>query len=215
MAGKRSIGEQARQIIRLESRESVLRTLVGTIVGVAIYVILNLVSLPEYKLMGIVTVGISLSLLVIPLAAAFLGPLAGFLVGLLGTLGVDVLLTQQIVAFGTVNLAYGLLGLIIGVPCYTQRKGFSKSRTLGKLILASLSGFLVMILVYLVGLIVIAGQNILPTMLFNFLPFSSVSLITLVIVAPVAVSLVDTVSHYSNVIGRQIGPSADSVEYRR
>jgi len=197
MARKRDFGEQALRILRVESRESVMRTLVGAIAGIVSYVILNLVSLPDYKLMGLVTVRIDLALLVIPLAAAFLGPLAGFLVGLFGTLGVDVLLAQQIVAFGAVDLAYGVLGLIIGIPHYTQRDGFLKSRTLGKLILVSLTGFLVMVLVYLVGLIVIAGQNILPTMLFNFLRFFSVSLITLVIVAPVAVGLVGIVVHYA------------------
>jgi len=174
-----------------------MRTLVGAIAGVVGYVVLNIVSLPEYKLMGFVTVRIDLALLVIPLTAAFLGPLAGFLVGLFGTLGADVLLAQQIVAFGAVDLAYGLLGLIIGIPRYTQRDGFSRTRTLGKLILVSLAGFVVMIIVYLFGLIVIAGQNIMSTMLFNFLPFFSVPLITVVIVAPVAVRLADIVVNFA------------------
>jgi hypothetical protein len=197
MASKKSTGERALQFLRLESPESIMRTLIGTLVGIVGYVTFYLANLPEYKLMGILTVQINLALLVIPLAAAFLGPLAGFFVGLFGTLGADALFTQQIIALGTIDLSYGLLGFSIGIPNYTRGEGFSKGKTLRKLILSSMAGFSVMILLYLVGLIVIAGQNILPTILYNFLPFFSVSLITLVIVAPVAVRLVDVVARYA------------------
>jgi uncharacterized membrane protein len=145
--------------------------------------------------MGMLTVQIDPAILGIPIAGAFFGPLAGLLAGLLGAFGADALFTHQIIAFGIINLSYGLLGLIAGIPHYA--KGFSSGRTLGKLTLFTMGGFLIMALVYLGGLIEVAGQNMLPTLLYNFLPFVSVSLITLFLLTPVAVRLIDILAKYA------------------
>jgi hypothetical protein len=194
---KRSGTGKALNFLRLQTREEIVKTIIGTLIGILSYVVLFLVVLPEYKLMGLLTIQLSLALLVIPVAAAFFGPLTGFMVGFFGTLGADALFTQQIIALGLVDLSYALLGFIIGIPHYTQGEGFSKGRTLGKLILLTFAGFVVMITVYLLGLIVVAGQNLLLTILYNFLPFFSVSLITLVIVSPVVVRLADILASYA------------------
>jgi hypothetical protein len=174
-----------------------LKTLIGTLAGILSYIILYVITLPSYKLMGMLTVQISLALLAIPVAAAFFGPLSGFLVGLLGTLGADALFTQQIIALGVIDLSFGLLGFITGIPHYTEGEGFSKGRRLGKLILFMMAGFVVMTIVYLGGLLVVAGQNLLSVILYNFLPFFSVSLVTLLVVAPVAVRLADILADYT------------------
>jgi hypothetical protein len=183
--------------LRLQTRQEIFKTLLGTLAGIACYVLLYTIALPSYKLMGLITVQVSLALLAIPVAAAFFGPTTGFLVGLLGTLTADALFTQQIIALGVIDLSYGLLGFTIGIPHYNEGEGFSKGRRLGKLILFILAGFLLMTIVFLGALLVIAGQNLLSVILYNFLPFFSVSLVTLSVVAPVAVRLVDMLANYT------------------
>jgi uncharacterized membrane protein len=194
---KTNEGGRLLHFFHLESRESTKKTLLGTVVGILSYLILYIIVLPSFKVMGLLTVQINLSLLAIPIVAGFFGPLAGLAVGLFGTLCADILFTQQIVALGVIDLSYGLLGFIAGIPRYTQGEGFSKGRTLVKFILFTMAGFVVMVMVYLAGLIVVAGQNLLSAFLYNFLPFFSVSLITLLIVSPVAVRLVDIAARYS------------------
>lgn len=194
---KRTEASKVLRFLRLQTRYDILRTILGTLAGIASYLLLYLVVLPSYKLMGMLTVQISLALLAIPVAAAFFGPLVGFMVGLLGTLGVDAFFTQQIIALGVIDLSYGLLGFVSGIPHYNEGEGFSKGRRLGKLILFTMAGFALMVIVYLFGLLVVAGQNLLSTILYNFLPFFSVSLITLLFVTPVAVRLADLVAGFA------------------
>lgn len=188
-------GEGILRFLRLQTRGSVLRTILGILIGVAAYILLYQLVLPGYRLMSMITVQFNLAILVIPVVAAFFGPLAGFLVGVLGSAGADALFTQQIIAFGLINVAYGLLGFVAGIPSY--KKGFSSGRTLGKLILFTMCGLLVMAVVYLAALIVVAGQNLLPTLLYNFLPFISVSFITLFLMSPVAVRIIDALAGYA------------------
>lgn len=180
--------------LRLQTRGRALRTILGIIIGVAAYILLYQLVLPSYKLMSLITVQFNPAILVIPVVAAFCGPLAGFLVGLLGSAGADALFTQQIIALGLINIAYGLLGLVAGSPSYGR--GFSSGRTLGKLVLFTIAGLLVMAVVYLAALIVVAGQNLLPTLLYNFLPFVSVSFITLFLMTPVAVRIIEALAGY-------------------
>jgi uncharacterized membrane protein len=167
--------------------------------GIIGYIILYLIELPSFKIMGLLTIQINLALLVIPIVAVFYGPLAGFLVGFLGTLSTDALFVQQVIAFGIINLAYALLGFIIGIPHYLEDDGFSKWRRIAKLFLFTLAGFVVMSILYVTSLLLIVGQNVLTVLLYNFLPFFSVSLITLLIVSPaVVVATVGLASHFKN-----------------
>jgi uncharacterized membrane protein len=177
------------RFLRLQPQGRAKRTLVGIIIGVAAYLLLYQLVLPSYKLMSLITVQFNLAILAIPVVAAFCGPLAGFLVGVLGSAGADALLTQQFIALGLVNISYGLLGFIAGLPSYDR--GFSSGRTLGKLVMFTIAGLFLMAVVYLTALIVVAGQNFLPSLLYNFLPFISVSFITLFLMTPISVRIID------------------------
>jgi uncharacterized membrane protein len=191
MGEKLSGKERLLWFFRLQTERDAARTVLGGILGALFFIALYAVDLPSYKLMGVVTVQIDPAIIAIPVAAAFFGPLAGLLAGLLGSVGADALFTQQIVAMGLINLSYGLLGFIAGIPHYP--KGLSTGRALAKFALFTMAGFSVMALVYLGALILVAGQNMLPTLLYNFLPFFTVSLISLAIVAPVAVRILDAI----------------------
>ncbi len=188
-------------ILRLESNKMIQWTVGGSIVGFISYLLLSQLNLPTYNFTGLdlgITVipidgGINLGLIIITLIAAFCGPIAGFVVGFFGTLGVDLLFYNQLIALGTLNLSFGLLGFIIGIPRYTDNEGFTDGKKLGKLMLFSLAGYLVMTILYLIGLIVIANQSFEGTLLYNFAPYFSITLISLFIFAPVFVRITDIV----------------------
>ncbi len=197
MEEKTTLKSQLLSFLRVESSRMTKWTTGGTLIGIIAYFILALIDLPKYTFMGLnlgITVipikgGIDLGLVVIVLVAAFCGPLAGFFVGLIGSLGADILYTQQIIALGGVNLALGMLGFIVGIPHYTKDEGFADGKKIALLILFTLAGYFLMTIFYLVSLIVIAGQSFEGTLLFNFAPYFSITLISLLLFAPVAVRI--------------------------
>lgn len=195
MGEKRGARERLLRFFRLQTRADAIRSLLGGFLGAVFYIALYAVELPSYKVMDMITVQMDPAILAIPVAAAFFGPLAGLLAGLLGSTGADALFTQQVVALGLINVSYGLLGFIAGIPRYP--KGFASGRSLAKVLLFTLAGFAVMALVYLGALILVAGQNMLPTLLYNFLPFFTVSLITLFVATPVAVRILDALARHA------------------
>ncbi|MHA2279056.1 MAG: ECF transporter S component [Candidatus Kariarchaeaceae archaeon] len=187
--------------LRLESNKMIQWTIGGSIVGFISYLLFSQLNLPTYTFTGLdlgITVipivgGINLGLVIIALVAAFCGPLAGFIVGFCGTLGVDFLFYNQLIALGSLNLAFGLLGFIVGIPRYNIEEGFTDGKKLGKLMLFTLAGYIVMTILYLISLIVIAKQSFQGTLLYNFAPYFSISLISLFIFAPVFVRIADIV----------------------
>lgn len=195
MSTKRSWKERTLHLLRLQTRQDAVRVLLGVLIGTLGYIAFYPVDLPSYMALGLITVQIKPAILVIPVIAAFFGPLAGLLAGLLGSMGADMLFTQQIVAFGLICISYGLLGFIVGIPRY--RGGLSPGRVLAKLMLFTMAGFLAMDLVYLGGLVLVVGENPLAALLYNFLPFFTPSLITLLVMTPVAVRILDALAGYT------------------
>lgn len=188
----RSFRGKILSFLRIRSRGEATRTLLGAILGAAFYIALCRLDLPAFRVMGVITVQIDPAILAIPVAAAFFGPLAGLLAGLAGSLGADALFTQQIIAYGVINLSYALLGFVSGIPRY--RNGFSSWRALAKLVVFTMAGFGAMAVVYLGALLYLANQNMLVTMLYNFLPFLTPSLITLLVLTPVAVRAIEVLA---------------------
>lgn len=187
--------------LRIESISMTKWTTGGILIGIIAYFVFAPLELPRYTFLGLdlgitvipITGGVDLGLVIIVLIAAFCGPLAGFLVGFFGSLGANILYTQQIVAFGSINFAFGMLGFIVGIPRYTQDEGFADGQKLAKLILLILAGYFLMILLYLLSLIVIAGQSFEGTLLYNFAPSFSITLISLFLFAPVLVRITEII----------------------
>ncbi|MHA2334165.1 MAG: hypothetical protein ACXAEU_19210 [Candidatus Hodarchaeales archaeon] len=193
MTGTENVKNKLLQFLRLDSSSKIKMTAIGSIIGILAFILLDLIVLPEYFLMGLLKVTVDMAIVVIPIVAAFCGPLAGFITGFFGSLGADLLYNQQVVALGSINFALGMLGFIIGIPKYTEDNGFADGRKLVKLILFTIAGFLIAVIIYLISLLVIANQSFLGTLLYNFLPFFSVSFISLVLIAPVAVRITEIV----------------------
>lgn len=188
------------RFLRIETKGGVARVLIGALLGAAFYIAFYRLDLPSFRVMGLVTVQIDPAIVAIPVAAAFFGPLAGLLAGLIGSFGADALFTQQVIALGLINLSYALLGFVAGIPRHP--KGFSTWRALAKVALFTMAGFALMAIIYYGALIYVAHQNVMVTMLYNFLPFFTTSLITLLLLTPVAVRILEALTR------RALGASA-------
>jgi hypothetical protein len=187
--------------LRLDTANEIKWTLSGIILGTIFYIIVSQVTLSSYTFFGLdlgitvipITGGLYLSLIVIILVAAFHGPLAGLSVGFIGHLGSEILFTHQIVAMGMVGLSFGILGLIVGIPRYTYNEGFANGKNLGKMMLFTLIGYLLMTMFYLAILIVVVKQSFNATLLYNFAPYFSITILTLFLFAPIFVRVFEMV----------------------
>jgi hypothetical protein len=206
MVKARRIGKASiLHFLRIESKGEAEKTLIGALLGAVFYISLYSLELPSFRAMGYVTVQIDPAILAIPVAAAFFGPLAGLMAGLLGSFGVDAFFTQQVIAMGLINFSFAALGFVSGIPRYPR--GFSTWRALAKVVLFTMAGSAVMAAIYLVALISVANQNMLVTLLYNYLPFLTPALITLLLLTPVAVRILEILARQA--LGRPVpkGPS--------
>jgi len=193
--------------LRLDPKDDLMKTVLGSVIGTVVYLILAVIVVwPEFKVAGMLTVSADIPMVSMIVIAAFTGPLAGLVAGFAGSLCYDFLFTQQIIALGSINLAIGMIGFIAGIPRYAEGDGFTDGKKLAKLILFAFAGFLLSVVIFLVGLLFIAGQSVEGTLLYNFLPFFSVSLISLLLVSPVAVRVTDIVI---KLVSEQLGNRGD------
>ncbi|TFH26597.1 MAG: hypothetical protein E4G98_06910, partial [Promethearchaeota archaeon] len=125
----------------------ILITLLHSIIGIGVYLLLSLIQKPYIVVstpinLGGTTLSLKLgfiySLALITGIGAIRGPVAGFLIGYLGTLFEDIFLSSTAIQGTLPNLAYGLVGFIVGLGSYDLSNG----RSLIKASLMSVVGFL-------------------------------------------------------------------------
>jgi uncharacterized membrane protein len=197
MSQEKPLKNKIMEIIRVSSKELLYWTVGGSIIGVVVYFILGLIRFPSVTYFGLdlglavfpITGGVDLPLIWTAIVAVFCGPLAGFLTGYFGSLLIDFLIFEQIIAITSINLSIGLAGLIIGIPNYLRDEGFSDGRRLAKLVAYSFLGFIVMFLGLLIGYLVIAGQSFEGSLLYNILPYFTIWLLSLVVIGPVIIRI--------------------------
>ena len=178
------------KLLRIHTSDHQRWLLEGIILGFILYLIFNFFELPKIIIGGLITIQIDLAIIVIPVVAALIGPLGGLVVGFFGSIVSDLLITHQIIALGGVNIALGIFGFIVGLPEY-KLNNFSDGRKLAKYILFVFIGWICLIILYLGSLLMIANQSFEGTLLYNFLPFFFVSLISLLIISPVCVRIAE------------------------
>ena len=186
------------RFLKLNNASSAKNILIGTCFGIIFYVLLDFLTLPYYLINGLIRIQVDLALIVVPVVAVFCGPIAGFLAGFIGSLLSDALYNHQIVAFGLVNLSAGLVGFFVGIPTYDVKQGlFGHWKTLAKFLLFTVIGVIVASIFLLLVLVTVANQSIVMTLLYNFLPFLTVSAISLLFIAPIAVEVAELILTYT------------------
>ncbi len=161
------------------NRSQVAISIAYIVLGALLFVGLEMVPMPHIVI-SLFTLGFRPAIVVIAVVAAVRGPIAGFLVGYLGVV-FHGLLYGVVVTWTLYAVAYGVMGAIVGLARYDLASG----RSLVKLIVASVIGFVITILLSVVVGLFVEGYGTLVAIGLVLLPELTVGLPTLVFLTPV------------------------------
>ena len=168
------------ELLQMQTPKTAQWTIVYAIIGAIIYVGIAAIPLP-YTMVSLFQFGLLPSIAVIGVVGAHRGPMAGFLSGYLGVILYDLIFTGLIVTMTLPAVAYGVLGLVIGLPRYQ----FDNGRSLGKLSLLSVVGFVFTTLLVVVIGITVESYSTLVAIGFVMLPMLTVGLPSALLLTPV------------------------------
>jgi uncharacterized membrane protein len=126
--------------------------------------------------------GLLPALVIIALVGAIRGPIAGFLVGYLGEIIYGLVAYNVIVTLTIPAMAYGVMGFVVGLKTYD----FTDGRSLLKLSILSMVGYVFTILLVVVNGIAIEVYSLDAGLLYIMLPMITMGIPTLLFVTPVA-----------------------------
>jgi len=118
---------------------------------------------------------------IIPVMGAIRGPISGFLTGYLGTVLFDLLIYNAVVTMTIPAIGYGLLGFIAGLATYDLSNG----RSLIKLTILSVVGFVFTLLIIVAAGLVVESYATLVVLGFVMLPLVTSGLPTVILLTPV------------------------------
>lgn len=165
---------------QLQNTTMILWTIIYAIVGTILYVGIALIPMPflaeELMLFGLLP-----ALVIIALVGAIRGPIAGFLVGYLGEVLYGLVAYNVVVSMTIPAMAYGALGFVVGLKTYD----FTNGKSLAKLSILSVVGYVFTILLVVVNGIVIEVYSLDAGLLYIMLPMITMGIPTLLFVTPV------------------------------
>ncbi len=166
--------------LKVQSSEAVVWTIVYAFMGVAAIIFVSQMPKP-YLAVDVLKFGLIPTVAIIALIGAIRGPLAGFLTGYLGTVAIDLGL-YDVVVIGTLPaIAYGVLGLVVGLANYD----FADGKSLGKLAALSAVGLVFTALLVTVIALTVEVASTLATIGFVLLPLLTMGLSTVIFLTPV------------------------------
>jgi hypothetical protein len=166
--------------LHIQTSKEILVTILTVLLGVAIYLLLMWIQWP-FIMVDLFMFGLLPPIAIIAVVGAIRGPIAGFLVGYLGELVYGFLTYGVIVTSTLPALAYGVLGLIVGMARYDLSNG----RSLAKLAILSTIGFVFTALLATVFGLMVEGAATLAVIGFVMLPLITVGLPSVMLLTPV------------------------------
>ena len=173
---KKSILEK----FQLQNSSMILWTIISAIVGTVLYVGVALIPMP-YLAEDLMLLGLLPALVIIALVGAIRGPIAGFLVGYLGEIIYGLVAYNVIVSLTIPAMAYGVMGFVVGLKTYD----FTDGRSLLKLSILSVVGYVFTILLVVVNGIGIEVYSLDAGLLYIMLPMITMGIPTLFFLTPV------------------------------
>jgi hypothetical protein len=170
--------------LRIEHWTVALITIIFGLVGAGVFALVNSIRMP-YTMVSLFKFGLAPALAIIALVGAIRGPLSGFLTGYLGVVTYDLLFFNTIVTLTLPALAYGILGLIVGLASYD----FSNGRSLGKLSILSIIGLVFTALLLVVIGMFVEQTAVLAGLGFVMLPLLTTGLPTVILITPILARL--------------------------
>lgn len=173
---KKSILEK----FQMNTSDAIVWTLIYTLVGIVLFILVSQIPAP-YIMVDLFTFGILPALAIIPVMGAIRGPIAGFLTGYLGIVLFDFLIYGAVVTMTLPAIGYGLLGFIVGLATYDLSNG----RSLIKLTILSVIGFVFTLLIIIAAGLVVESYATLIALGFVMLPLLTSGLPTVLLLTPV------------------------------
>ncbi|NHI83603.1 MAG: hypothetical protein EAX81_04815 [Candidatus Thorarchaeota archaeon] len=174
-----------RVLFRLEDITSSFWTILIGLIGAVLFMAFSTLSMP-FLAISLFKFGILPTIVIIALVGAFRGPFSGFLAGYIGVAVGDLLLHSTIVSFTLQGIAYGLMGLVVGLSSYN----FATGRSLAKLSILSLVGLVLTALLLVVVGIVVEGYSVLVGIGFVLLPMLTQGIPTVLLLVPVSARVI-------------------------
>ncbi len=164
----------------LQNVREILLTIICIVLGISLFLGFSLIQMP-YIMISFFALGLAPAYAIIAVTGAIRGPIAGFIVGALGKLFTDLFLYGMIPLMGLPCLAYGVLGLIVGLATYD----FTKGRSLAKMSILSMVGLaFTLMLVVVIGLL-LGDVAILVGVAFYLLPQLTLGLPSVFLLTPI------------------------------
>ncbi len=167
------------ELIQMQTSKQAQWTIFYAILGAVFYVLLSAIPLP-YTMVSLFKFGLLPSIAIIGVVGAFRGPFAGFLSGYLGVVLYDLIFSGLIITMTLPAVAYGILGLVVGLTSYQ----FDNGKSLGKLSILSVIGFVFTTLMVVVIGITVESYSTLVAIGFVMLPMLTVGLPSALLLTP-------------------------------
>ncbi|MGY5881778.1 MAG: ECF transporter S component [Candidatus Thorarchaeota archaeon] len=168
------------EMLYLQNAREIVLTLICIASGISLFLGLSTIQMP-FIMISFFALGLAPAYAIIAVSGAIRGPIAGFLVGFLGKLFTDLFLYSIIPIMGLPALAYGVLGLIVGLATYD----FEKGKSLAKLSILSMVGLVfTLMLVVVIGLL-LGDVAILVLIGFQLLPELTLGLPSVFLLTPI------------------------------
>ena len=168
------------EMLYLQNAREIVLTLICIAFGISLFLGLSTIQMP-FIMISFFALGLAPAYAIIAVSGAIRGPIAGFLVGFLGKLFTDLFLYSIIPIMGLPALAYGVLGLIVGLATYD----FEKGKSLAKLSILSMVGLVfTLMLVVVIGLL-LGDVAILVLIGFQLLPELTLGLPSVFLLTPI------------------------------
>ncbi|MHA1909385.1 MAG: hypothetical protein ACW98Y_18955 [Candidatus Thorarchaeota archaeon] len=165
---------------QMQNPNMILWTIIYAIIGTVLYVGIALIPMP-YLAEELMLFGLLPALVIIALVGAIRGPIAGFLVGYLGEVLYGLVAYNVIVSMTIPAMAFGVMGFVVGLKTYD----FTNDKSLLKLAVLSVVGYVFTILLLVVNGIVIEVYALDAGLLYIMLPMITMGIPTLLFMTPV------------------------------
>ena len=173
-----------REKLRVQSPIDAVVTVLFGLAGAGVFSLVHSIPMP-YTMVSLFKFGLLPALSIIALVGAVRGPLAGILTGYLGMVAYDLFVYNEVVILTLPALAFGILGLIVGIASYD----FSNGRSLGKLSVLSAIGLVFTALVLVVIGMFVEQNSVLAVLGFIMLPLLTTGLPSVILITPILARL--------------------------
>jgi len=172
--------EGIKKRFRVDDLKTAVITVLFGVVGAVLFALIHSIPMP-FTMVSLLKFGLYPALAIIAVLGAIRGPLAGFLSGYFGIVLYDLLFFNTVVSMTLPALAYGMLGLVVGLATYNLANG----RSLAKLSLLSAVGLVFTACIAVMFGLFIDQHSVLLELGFVMLPLFTVGLPSVVLITPI------------------------------